>query len=119
MPIDVSLGLSERQDSLNWSIAGSNVNILSELEWSQLHIRQIQANATVHLPQHLNLAIDIQRGLGDILFPFATKPSNGDSFNNFCACSRLPHARKTQEPVPVNFPLPYCLNQDSASSTAG
>ena len=62
VPIDVSLGLSERQDSLNWSIAGSNVNILSELEWSQLHIRQIQANATVHLPQHLNLAIDIQRG---------------------------------------------------------
>lgn len=60
--IDISLGFSERKDSLNWNIAGSTINILSELEWNQLQIKQIQANATLHLPQHLNLAIDIQRG---------------------------------------------------------
>ena len=62
VPVDVSLGFSERKDSLNWNIAGSTINILSELEWNQLQIKQIQANATLHLPQHLNLAIDIQRG---------------------------------------------------------
>jgi len=62
VPVDVSLGFSERKDSLNWNIAGSTVNILSELEWNQLQIKQIHANATLHLPQHLNLAINIQRG---------------------------------------------------------
>jgi outer membrane protease len=62
VPVDISLGFSERKDSLNWNIAGSTINILSELEWNQLQIKQIQANATLHLPQHLNLAIDIQRG---------------------------------------------------------
>ena len=62
VPIDISLGLSERQDSLNWSIAGSTVNILSEVEWNHLKIRQLNTNATFHLPHHLNVAIDIQRG---------------------------------------------------------
>jgi Protochlamydia outer membrane protein len=42
---ELSLASGYRHDSLNWNVAGSSVNILSELKWENLEIAQISAAA--------------------------------------------------------------------------
>ena len=52
---EVLLATSYRQDSLRWSIAGSSVNILSELQWQKLDIAQISATASLSLQDNWSL----------------------------------------------------------------
>lgn len=50
-----SMGLITRSDRLDWNIAGNNVNILSELTWTDLHIAQVYWGAQYVTPEGLVL----------------------------------------------------------------
>jgi hypothetical protein len=46
---ELSVSISHRNDNLNWNIAGSTVNVLSELKWENMSIAQLQAAGEIHL----------------------------------------------------------------------
>jgi len=49
MPRDLSISIGQRKDNLNWNIASSTVNVLSELKWENMAIFQLQAAGELHL----------------------------------------------------------------------
>jgi len=46
---ELTVGISQRHDNLNWSIAGSTVNVLSELKWESMSITQLQTAGEIRL----------------------------------------------------------------------
>lgn len=48
-PFEFLLGAGSRKDNLDWNIAGSSVNVLSELKWENLKIAQISAAARLNI----------------------------------------------------------------------
>jgi len=46
---ELSVRISQRNDNLNWNIAGSTVNVLSELKWENMSITQLQVAGEIHL----------------------------------------------------------------------
>jgi hypothetical protein len=46
---ELSVSISQRNDNLNWNIAGSTVNVLSELKWENMSITQFQVAGEIHL----------------------------------------------------------------------
>jgi len=46
---ELSVSISQRNDNLNWNIAGSTVNVLSELKWENMSIAQFQVSGDIHL----------------------------------------------------------------------
>jgi len=52
---ELSLGISQREDNLNWNIAGSTVDVLSELKWENVSITQFRAAGKIHLDNELKV----------------------------------------------------------------
>ena len=46
---ELSVSISQRNDNLNWNIAGSTVNVLSELKWENMSITQLQVAGEINL----------------------------------------------------------------------
>ncbi|MGC2049818.1 MAG: hypothetical protein WA635_14560 [Gallionella sp.] len=46
---ELSVSVSQRDDNLSWNIAGSAVNILSELKWENMSIAQFQVSGEIRL----------------------------------------------------------------------
>ncbi len=46
---ELAVGVSQRHDNLNWSIAGGTVNVLSELKWESMSITQLQTFGELQL----------------------------------------------------------------------
>jgi hypothetical protein len=46
---ELTVSISQRYDNLNWNIAGTTVNVLSELKWENISITQLQTAAEIHL----------------------------------------------------------------------
>jgi hypothetical protein len=46
---ELSVSISQRNDNLNWNIAGSTISVLSELKWENMSIAQLQAAGEIHL----------------------------------------------------------------------
>jgi len=49
IPKQLAISVGQRKDNLNWNIAGSTVNVLSELKWENMAIFQFQAAGELHL----------------------------------------------------------------------
>ena len=55
MSKELSLSVNQRNDNLNWNIAGSSVNVLSELKWENMSITQLQAVGDIRLKSDLKI----------------------------------------------------------------
>ena len=62
---ELSVGISQRKDNLNWSIAGSTVNVLSELKWENMSITQLQAAGEIHLKNDRRVRAKLGYGVID------------------------------------------------------
>jgi len=58
----LSVSISQRNDNLNWNIAGSTVNVLSELKWENLSISQLQAAVDLLLDDDRRLSARVGYG---------------------------------------------------------
>ncbi len=52
---ELSLSVNQRNDNLNWNIAGSSVNVLSELKWENMSITQLQAVGDIRFKGDLKI----------------------------------------------------------------
>ena len=46
---ELTVSISQRNDNLNWNIAGNTVNVLSELKWENMSATQLRAAGEIHL----------------------------------------------------------------------
>ena len=63
IPMTLTVSAGQRKDNLNWSIAGSGVNVLSELKWENLAIFQLQAAGEFHLKNDRRLRARLGYGV--------------------------------------------------------
>lgn len=62
---ELSVSISRRNDNLNWSIAGSTVNVLSELKWENMSITQFQVAGDIHLNNDSQVSAKLGYGVVD------------------------------------------------------
>jgi len=62
---ELSVSVSQRSDNLNWNIAGSTVNVLSELKWENMSITQFQVAGDIHLNNDSQVSVKLGYGVVD------------------------------------------------------
>lgn len=65
IPMTLSVSSGQRNDNLNWSIAGDTVNVLSELKWENLSMTQFQAAGEFHLKNDRRFRVRLGYGVID------------------------------------------------------
>jgi hypothetical protein len=60
---ELSVSISHRNDNLNWNIAGSTVDVLSELKWEDMSIAQLQTAGEIHLKNELRVRASLGYGV--------------------------------------------------------
>ena len=64
-PDSFSVSIGQRTDNLNWNIAGSTVNILSELKYQNIAITQLQTEGEFNFEDGQHLRINLDYGVID------------------------------------------------------
>ncbi len=85
IPVTLAVSASHRIDNLNWNIAGSTVNVLSELKWENMAIFQLQAAGELHLKNDRRLRARLGYG---VIGSGANQDSDYDGNNRTLEFSR-------------------------------
>jgi hypothetical protein len=99
-----TINIGYRNDDLDWNIAGSTVNILSELTWSDLEILQLEYAFTRNLPNRFKLKGSLAYGL---IFDGENQDSDYDGNNRTLEFSRSNNSADDGNTSDVSIGLGY------------
>jgi hypothetical protein len=99
-----TINIGYRNDDLDWNIAGSTVNILSELTWSDLEILQLELTIARNLPNRFKLKGSLAYGF---IFDGENQDSDYDGNNRTLEFSRSNNSADDGHTSDVSIGLGY------------